>query len=44
MVLSKIEINEIIIKYQMSISINKIAKDMNINKNAVHLWIKRLKT
>jgi transposase len=41
--LSDIEKIQIIAKNSEGLSVRKIAKSMNINKNTVSLWIKRYK-
>ena len=43
MVLSENQKQVIINKYKLNMTISEISKTMNINKNTVHLWIKRYK-
>ncbi len=43
MILTEFQKNEIIIKYNMNMTLTNISKTMNISKPTVHLWIKKYK-
>jgi predicted DNA-binding protein YlxM (UPF0122 family) len=43
MVLTEEQKQSIINKYKLNWTIKKISDNMNLNKNTVHLWIKRYK-
>jgi transposase-like protein len=43
MVLTEEQKQSIINKYKLNWTIKKISENMNLNKNTVHLWIKRYK-